>query len=92
MRYFVIESHWIGQACESDSAPPWCLPRYALVQGFRLQLFGAVSLVSALWSHMLGGRAAATVAMAVGAAGIVLYNAELSALGFLLGLLRIPRA
>lgn len=92
LRYLVIESHWIGQTCEADAAPLWCWPRYAVVQAFRFQVFGLVSLAAALWSHMLGGRRAAAVAIAAGAAGLVLYNAELSALGFLLGLIRIARA
>jgi len=51
-----------------------------------------VSLAAALWAYMLGGRRAAALAIATGAAGLVLYNAELSALGFLLGLIRFARA
>ena len=91
-RYLFIESHWIGQTCEAEGAPLWCWPRYLIVQGFRFQIYGLLSVVAALWSYMLGGRRAAALAIATGAAGLVLYNAELAALGFLLGLIRFARA
>lgn len=87
VRHLAIESHAIGQACEVEGAPLWCLPRLAVVVAFDYSLFGIASLFCGVLSHFRGGDAAATAAMALGAAGLVLYNPATAAVGFLLGLL-----
>jgi hypothetical protein len=92
VRHLAIESHAIGQACDVAGAPAWCWPRQAVVLAFTYSLFGVASLAAGVLCHVRGGAKTAAAAMAFGAAGLVLYNPEPSAIGFLLGLIGLPKA
>jgi hypothetical protein len=95
LRYGFVEPEAFGAACER-SGPWWCLPRTALIQGleWRALGWGALALAGlALWAAWRGcsGRGAAWAAMALGGAGLVLYNATLSGIALVLAGLVLAR-
>jgi hypothetical protein len=96
-RQALIEPDAIGAACADATAPWWCVPRHGLVMLFHLRLLGGAALalsVLAAGAAMLGRahRDLAFAALACAGAGLVLYNASLSAPAALLaGLLLAGR-
>lgn len=90
-RYFIVEPASVGLVC--DGAPRavwWCAARLTLIETFRLGVFGIASVVAgaaALWF----GRRLAVTALALGLAGLVLYNAPLAGIGSALGLIVLAR-
>jgi len=97
LRYFAIEVHEIGQLCDPGTGPLWCLPRQAIVQIFLIRdplgigVLGAAALLAGLGALIQGGRIAIYIAVALGGFGCVLYNADLAAIGLILGLLAAAR-
>jgi hypothetical protein len=92
LRFLLIEPHEIGHLCLQAEAPWWCAARGALAAAFRSQAFGALSLACALWSWRRRDVRWAAAAMVVGAAGLMLYNANLAAPGVLLGVIVLAQA
>ena len=92
VRYLVIEPASVGLLCDPGTGPWWCSLRAAVVVLFGVNALGYLSLGSAVRAHMLDWRGLAMVALVAGAAGLVLYNADLAAAGFVIGLLRAARS
>ena len=91
LRYGWIEPAAYGHACSESSAPWWCLPRQAVIALIWTNALGVLSVAAAAWAAWVKSRPAAIVAMAAGAAGLILYCYEWSAVGFLGGLLVFVR-
>jgi hypothetical protein len=91
LRYGWIEPAAYGHRCAEPGAPWWCAPRQALIAAVWLNALGALSVVTALWALVTSGRNSTLTAVATGAAGLVLYNYDWSAAGFLCGLLVFAR-
>lgn len=87
----MVEPRGATLLCASDQAPWWCPLRNALVPVFQWYVFGTVSVVAGLVGLVFGGRAWGVTALCAGAAGLVLYNAEPAAIGFVLGLIVVTR-
>jgi hypothetical protein len=92
LRTFAIEPAWIAHACDPA---PWhgaCAARTALLRSFVHQEIGWAAFAAGVFATVLRGPRAATAALALGAAGLVLYSYEPAAVGALLGLLVLVRA
>lgn len=90
-RFLMVEPRGASLMCESAQAEWWCPLRGALVPVFQWYVFGIVSVVAGLVGLIFGGRAWGVAALLAGAAGLVLYNAEPAAVGFVLGLIVVTR-
>ena len=91
LRYLAIEPQAIGIACANPPAPWWCVPRGVLVLGFRHDALGIAAIVLAVAAWLFSPRALAVAALAVGAAGLVLYNAGAASVAAVLAILRLLR-
>jgi hypothetical protein len=92
LRAFAIEPAAIAHACDPA---PWqgaCAARTALLRTFVHQEIGWLAFAAGAVATVLRAPPAATVALAAGAAGLVLYSYEPAAVGALLGLLVLVRA
>ncbi|MEZ5647557.1 MAG: hypothetical protein R3E60_01040 [Alphaproteobacteria bacterium] len=90
-RWFVIESHTLGQLCETGQGPWWCWIRHGIIQIFVREGFGFSSLIAALVGFTLNNRHLAMMAMLLGAAGLVLYNVNFATLGVVVGFIQLAR-
>ncbi|GAA0600153.1 hypothetical protein [Caenispirillum bisanense] len=90
-RFLMVEPRGASLMCASEQAAWWCPLRSALVPVFQWYVFGIVSVVAGLVGLVFGGRAWGVAALCAGAAGLVLYNAEPAAVGFVLGLIVVTR-
>ena len=81
LRYDLIEPTAIGALCDTGGGPWWCGPRTALIVVTEVDGLGWLALVLAglALAQRRRGSVAAHFAMAVGGAGLILYNATLSA-------------
>lgn len=89
LRYHFIEPAAFGTACEK-SALWWCAPRAGLIVATKMNLLGIVSVLAVALAFLPQPRVhlyAAHFGLAVGGAGMVLYNATFSAVAFVLCLL-----
>lgn len=91
VRYLVVEPASVGLLCDPGTGPWWCSLRAAIVVLFGSGVLGFLSLASGLLAHLLDWRGLAVLALVAGAAGLVLYNADTAAAGFVIGLLRAVR-
>ncbi len=91
LRYRVVEPASVGLLCDPGTGPWWCQLRAAVVMLFGSGALGLLSLATGILSHFLDWRGMAVLALAAGAAGLVLYNADTAAVGFVVGLLRAVR-
>lgn len=91
IRYQVVEPASVGLLCDPGTGPWWCGLRAAVVMLFGSGALGLLSLGSGLLAHLLDWRGLAVLALVAGAAGLVLYNADTAAVGFVIGLLRAVR-
>jgi hypothetical protein len=92
LRTFAIEPASIAHACDPA---PWhgaCAARTALLRGFVNQEIGWVAFAVGAFATVLRGPRMATAALALAAAGLVLYSVEPAAVGALLGLMVLVRA
>jgi len=92
VRYLVIEPASVGLLCDPGTGPWWCDLRGAVIMSFTSGGLGLLSLVSAVLAHFLDWRRLAVLALVAGAAGLVLYNADTAAAGFVTGVLRAVRS
>lgn len=90
-RFLMVEPRGASLMCASDQAAWWCPLRSGLVVVFQWWVFGVVSVVAGLVGLIFGGRGWGVAALLAGAAGLVLYNAEPAAVGFVLGLIVVMR-
>lgn len=91
LRFFVIEQPEYGWACQSLSPPWWCPLRMAGIGAIRYGVFGFVALIAGALAASRRSLLAAQIAVASGAAGLILYVPEPAAGGVLLGALAIVR-
>ena len=92
LRYSWIEPEAIGNMCKSAEAVWWCPARTALIVTTEWNGLGYAATALAALSVFAGRRRAAMLAiaaMAVGGAGLVLYNATEAGPGLILALLRL---
>ena len=93
VRHAVIEPARIAQACDPAPWAGWCAARSALVlASYSTQAIGWLALAAGVLATAGARLAAARVALAAGAAGLVLYCFEPSAVGVLLGAMALNRA
>lgn len=85
-RHAFIEPEAYGRICEANGAW-WCPLRQAIIATFAHQGLGWVALCTGIAAFILNRSSLAMVATLTGAAGLVLYCYEFSAVGFTLGVL-----
>lgn len=90
-RYEVVEPSAVGLVCDAGTGPWWCALRGLGIGLFTNSLLGLGSLAAGLLAHLFDRRGLAAVALVLGAAGLVLYNADAAAAGAVIGLLRAVR-
>ena len=91
IRLVFIEPGEIAYVCDPAPWRGWCAPRTALMLSFAWEQWGWLSLLLALWASGSRSRRVATVALALGAAGLVLYSYDPAAVGVLLAALVLVR-
>lgn len=92
LRYGLVEPEAIGNMCKSAEAVWWCPVRTGLIVATEWNGLGYAAIACALLTLALPRRKAvilAFVAMAIGGAGLVLYNATEAGPGMILALLRL---
>lgn len=90
-RLLMVEPRGAQLLCAGADPAWWCPLRSVLVEVFQWQVFGVVSLVSGLVGWVFGGRGWGVTALLSGAAGLVLYNVALSAVGVVTGVVVVTR-
>jgi hypothetical protein len=80
LRYLAIENSTVSLACQAGLNTWLCGAFRLTIVLFNHQVFGAVALAATLLNFMRPSLALVTVALAAAAFGIVLHNADLSAL------------
>lgn len=92
LRYGLVEPEAIGNMCKSAEAVWWCPVRTGFIVATEWNGLGYAATACALLTLALPRRGAvilAFVAMAIGGAGLVLYNATEAGPGMILALLRL---
>lgn len=92
LRYGLVEPEAIGNMCKSAEAVWWCPVRTGLIVATEWNGLGYAATACALLTLALPRRKTvilAFVAMAIGGAGLVLYNATEAGPGMILALLRL---
>lgn len=92
LRHLAIEPAAIAHACDPA---PWqgaCALRSTVIRLFVNQEVGWLALALSVAATVLRGARLATLAVAAGTAGLVLYSYEPAAVGALLGLLVLRRS
>lgn len=91
VRYGFIEPERMGTACE-QAGPWWCVLRRGLIQATGWNVVGLAALACALLSFVPDPRRhamAAHVALVLGGAGLVLYNATAASAAVVLALIAL---
>lgn len=91
IRFYLVEPDEMAMYCVSHYADYLCRLRTAAINGFSRHLFGEISLAAAVLAAVGALRYFALIALFSGLAGMILYDFQLSALGFLLGMLVFAR-
>jgi hypothetical protein len=91
VRYGLIEREDLGLICQSDAAPWWCDLRLLVIRAFLNQVFGLASVALAVVAAWRSSALAATLAVAIGTFGMVLYGFTWSGIGVLGGALVLAR-
>lgn len=92
LRYAWVEPEAIGAMCKSAEAVWWCPLRTATIVTTEWNGLGYAAIACALLSLPAGRTAAlglATLSMAIGGAGMILYNATEAGPALILALLRL---
>ena len=90
MRYWVIENAAIGTGCET-STTLLCASRRTAIALFQSQVFGIVALGVALLNLLRPSFIPIAIALLAAGAGVVLYNATLSAFAVALLIISLAR-
>ena len=90
-RYGLIEPAEVAHLCDSGAGPWWCGVRRLVILSFAHHALGHGALIVGLVATLLRRRLLALAAALLGAAGLVLYEFDFSAVGFLLGVLALAR-
>jgi hypothetical protein len=80
LRYLAIENSTVSLACQAGLDTWLCSTFRLTIVLFSHQVFGAVALAAALLNFTRPSLVLVTVALAAAAFGVVLHNADLSAL------------
>jgi hypothetical protein len=80
LRYLAIENSTVSLACQAGLDTWLCTTFRLTIVLFRYQVFGALALAAALLNFVRPSLVLVTVALAAAAFGVVLHNADLSAL------------
>jgi len=80
LRYLAIENSTVSLACQAGLDTWLCATFRLTIVLFQYQVFGAVALTAALLNLVRPSLVLVTVALAAAAFGVVLHNADLSAL------------
>jgi len=91
VRYGLIEREDLGLICQSQGAPWWCDLRLLVIRAFLWQAFGLASVALAAWAAWRRSAPAATLAVAVGTFGMVLYGFTWAGIGVLGGAMVLAR-
>lgn len=91
-RFYLIEQNELGFFCDSGGQSPLCVLRWLIVQSFNALGFGYFALFLGLLSVLTRSGFIGLWAGVVGVAGLILYNWDFAAVGFLLGVLTLARA
>jgi hypothetical protein len=91
IRFFLVEPDEMAMECLSNDTDYLCRLRTATISGFSRHLFGEISLAAAVLAAVGALRYFALIALISGLAGMILYDFQLAALGFLLGMLIFAR-
>lgn len=84
------EPAWLCQAV--TGAPWWCPLRQGAIALLQAGTLGILAIAAGIWALFVGGRRVSGLAVACGAAGLMLYAAGPAAFGLVLGLVRGARA
>ncbi len=96
VRFLIVEPPAFQHACDPAPWTGWCLGRSLLIQTFATQGLGWLSLAAGIVALCAArgsrlGLRAAQVALASGAAGLVLYCFEPATVGVLLAAVSLAR-
>jgi len=91
VRYGLVERDDLGSICQSAASPWWCDLRMLVIRGFLNDVFGRASLALAALAIWRRSALAATLAVAIGTFGMVLYSFSWSGIGMLGGALVLAR-
>ena len=80
LRYLAIENSTVSLACQAGLDTWLCSTFRLTIVLFNHQVFGAIALAAALLNLLRPSLVLVTLALAAAAFGIVLHNADLSAL------------
>jgi len=80
LRYLAIENSTVSLACQAGLDTWLCTTFRLTIVLFNHQVFGAVALAAAVLNFMRPSLVLVTVALGAAAFGVVLHNADLSAL------------
>jgi hypothetical protein len=84
-RFQAIQPFWTVGACAGASRPGFCLPRAAVLWLQYQQAFGWAAFILGVAAFALGRRPLAVLAIAIGIAAVVNFNATTGILGAALG-------
>ena len=91
VRFGLVERDDLGSICQSAASPWWCDLRMLVIRGFLNDLYGLSSLVLTALAIWRRSAVAATLAIAIGTFGMVLYSFTWSGIGMLGGALVLAR-
>ncbi|HTI87053.1 MAG TPA: hypothetical protein VL966_10655 [Alphaproteobacteria bacterium] len=93
IRFGIVEHEFFRRVCGDDLALPlWCWPRQVMIMVFDWWVFGALSVLCALYALVRpDSLRVATAAVIFGAIGVALYNAGPASVGLVLGLTTLAR-
>lgn len=94
LRHRLIEPEQVAFRCTGEAAPAWCALREGALAGVHYHVYGGFSILAAAAAVILRRSSSAWLAwaaLAAGLTGLVLYNAEVSAVGTVLALVALAR-
>jgi hypothetical protein len=91
VRYGLVEREDLGLICQSLAAPWWCDARLIVIRAFLWQVFGLASVLLAGYAAWRRSAPAATLAVAIGTFGMVLYGFTWAGIGVLGGAMVLAR-
>jgi hypothetical protein len=91
LRVGLIEPEAFGHLCAGGGGPWWCWARGLLIGAVHTGVIGAGAVAFGALASFRRQAGIAAAAGMLGAAGLVLYDAEGGAVGLLLGLLVLAR-
>ncbi len=90
VRYHVIEPEGYAFLCQ-QGGPWWCRPRDAVILAFQSRAIGWLALAAAVTGFVLRARTVALAGAMCAAAGLILYDYDLSAVALVLATLVLVR-